>query len=145
MRSWCPPATRPDNGAGLTEGIIGLANKGQPRRLDDWGVLKAWAWGVSRAIDYFETDKAVDAKQVGMEGTPAMARPRWWPWPMTRGSRLRYISFSGEGGAKLYRHIFGEQVGNVAGTNEYHWMAGNFLQVRGTADARPICQWTRMS
>src|SRR4029078_13073790 len=57
-----------DNGAGLTQGIIGLCNKGQPRKADDWGALRAWAWGASRSLDYFETDKAVDAKQVGIEG-----------------------------------------------------------------------------
>ena len=57
-----------DNGAGLTSGIIGLVNKGQPRKPDDWGALRAWAWGASRALDYFETDKAVNAKMVGVEG-----------------------------------------------------------------------------
>jgi hypothetical protein len=44
---------------------------------------------------------------------------------------IGYISSSGESGAKLYRHIFGEQVENVAGTQEYHWMAGNFLKYAG--------------
>ena len=63
-----PTSYQADNGAGLTEGIIGLMNKGQPRKLDDWGALRAWAWGASRALDYFETDKSVDAKQVGIEG-----------------------------------------------------------------------------
>ena len=53
---YVPTSVQPDNGAGLTEGIIGLANKGQPRSLDDWGSLRAWAWGASRALDYFETD-----------------------------------------------------------------------------------------
>jgi len=48
--------------------IIGLVNKGQNAKLDDWGALRAWAWGDSRAIDYFETDKSVDARQVGLEG-----------------------------------------------------------------------------
>ncbi len=63
-----PTSVQADNGEGLTQGIIGLVNKGQPRKLDDWGALRAWAWGASRAIDYFETDKSVDAKQVGIEG-----------------------------------------------------------------------------
>ncbi len=57
-----------DNGAGLTKGIIGLVNRGQPRDADDWGVLRAWAWGASRALDHLETDRAVDAKRVGLEG-----------------------------------------------------------------------------
>jgi hypothetical protein len=63
-----PTSVQADNGEGLTQGIIGLVNKGQPRKLDDWGTLRAWAWGASRALDYFETDKSVDAKQVGIEG-----------------------------------------------------------------------------
>ena len=63
-----PNSIQADNGAGLTSGIIGLCNKGQPRKPDDWGALRAWAWGASRALDYFETDKAVDAKRVGIEG-----------------------------------------------------------------------------
>src|SRR5262249_40664795 len=63
-----PNSIEGDKGAGLTKGIIGLCNKGQPRKVDDWGALRAWAWGASRALDYFETDKAVDAKQVGIEG-----------------------------------------------------------------------------
>src|SRR6476620_3614063 len=61
-----PNSIQADNGAGLTKGIIGLCNHGQPRKVDDWGALRAWAWGASRALDYFETDKAVDAKQVGI-------------------------------------------------------------------------------
>jgi hypothetical protein len=44
-----------DNGAGLTRGIIGLVNKGQPRKPDDWGSLEAWAWGAARGLDYLET------------------------------------------------------------------------------------------
>jgi len=63
-----PNSVQADNGAGLTKGIIGLVNKGQPRKPDDWGSLRAWGWGASRALDYLETDKAVDAKRVGIEG-----------------------------------------------------------------------------
>src|SRR4029453_1291901 len=63
-----PSSIQADNGAGLTRGIIGLANKGLPRKPDDWGSLRAWAWGASRALDYFETDSAVDAKHVGIDG-----------------------------------------------------------------------------
>src|SRR5207302_791363 len=63
-----PAIIQADNGAGLTRGIIGLVNQGQPRKSDDWGALRAWAWGASRALDYLETDKAIDAKHVGIEG-----------------------------------------------------------------------------
>jgi hypothetical protein len=126
-----PTSYQADNGAGLTAGIIGLMNKGQPRKPDDWGTLRAWAWGVSRALDYFETDKAVDAKQVGLEGHSRYGKATLVTMAYEPRLAIAYVSSSGEGGAKLFRHIFGEQVGNVAGTQEYHWMAGNFLKYDG--------------
>ena len=57
-----------DDDAGLTRGIIGLVNKGQPRTPEDWGSLRAWGWGAGRVLDYLETDPAADAKHVGIEG-----------------------------------------------------------------------------
>ena len=126
-----PTSYQADNGAGLTEGIIGLMNKGQPRKLDDWGTLRAWGWGVSWALDYFETEKAVDAKQVGLEGHSRYGKATLVAMAYEPRLAIAYVSSSGEGGAKLYRHIFGEQVGNVAGTQEFHWMAGNFLKYAG--------------
>ena len=60
-----PASIQADNGAGLTKGVIGLVNKGEPRKPDDWGALRAWAWGASRGLDYLETDKTVDARHVG--------------------------------------------------------------------------------
>jgi hypothetical protein len=130
-----PTSYQADNGAGLTEGIIGLMGEinrgGQPRAPDDWGTLKAWAWGVSRAIDYFETDKAVDAKQIGLEGHSRYGKATLVTMAYEPRLAIAYVSSSGEGGAKLYRHIFGEQLGNVAATNEYHWMAGNFMKYAG--------------
>ncbi|MDW5267441.1 MULTISPECIES: acetylxylan esterase [Acidobacteriaceae] len=120
-----------DNGAGLTEGIIGLCNKGQPRKLDDWGALRAWAWGASRALDHFETDKSVNAKQVGIEGHSRWGKGALVTMAYDQRFATGYISSSGEGGAKLNRRNWGEVVENVAATNEYHWMAGNFLKYAG--------------
>lgn len=122
---------QPDNGAGLTQGIIGLANHGEPRKLDDWGALRAWAWGASRALDYFETDKAVDAKQVGIEGHSRYGKAALVTMAYDQRFAIAYVSSSGEGGAKLHRRNWGELVENVAGTGEYHWMAGNFLKYAG--------------
>src|SRR5665213_3996222 len=120
-----------DSGAGLTEGIIGLVNKGQPRKPDDWGVLRAWAWGASRALDYFETDKAVDARQVGIEGHSRWGKATIVAMAYDQRFAVAYVSSSGEGGAKLHRRNWGELVENVAATSEYHWMAGNFLKYAG--------------
>ncbi|MGB6687895.1 MAG: hypothetical protein WBE76_08640 [Terracidiphilus sp.] len=127
---YIPTSVQADNGAGLNEGIIGLVNKGQPRRLDDWGVLRAWAWGASRCLDYFETDKAVNAKQVGIEGHSRYGKTALVAMAYDQRFAIAYISSSGEAGAKLYRHIFGEQVGNIAG-DEFYWMAGNFMRYAG--------------
>jgi hypothetical protein len=126
-----PTSFQADNGAGLREGIIGLMNKGQPRKLDDWGTLRAWAWGASRALDYFETDKSVDAKQVGLEGHSRFGKTALVAMAYDPRFAIAYISSSGTGGAKLYRHVFGEQLENLAATGEYHWMAGNFLKYAG--------------
>jgi peptidoglycan/xylan/chitin deacetylase (PgdA/CDA1 family) len=128
---YIPTSVQADNGARLTEGIIGLMNKGQPRKLDDWGALRAWAWGASRALDYFQTDKSVDAKQVGIEGHSRYGKATLVTMAYDPRFAIAYVSSSGAGGAALYRRNFGEQIGNVAGTNEYHWMAGNFLKYAG--------------
>jgi hypothetical protein len=126
-----PTSVQADNGAGLTEGIIGLVNKGQPRKLDDWGALRAWAWGASRALEYFETDKSVDAKQVGIEGLSRYGKAALVTMAYDQRFAIGFIGSSGEGGAKILRRNFGEQVENIASTAEYHWMAGNFLKYAG--------------
>jgi hypothetical protein len=129
--AYIPTSVQADNGAGLTQGIIGLANRGQPRAPDDWGVLRAWAWGASRALDYLETDKSVDAKHVGIEGHSRYGKAALVAMAYDPRFAIGYISSSGMGGAALYRRHFGELLENVAATNEYHWMAGNFLKYAG--------------
>jgi hypothetical protein len=126
-----PNSIQADNGAGLTRGIIGLCNQGQPRRPDDWGALRAWAWGASRALDYFETDPAVDAKQVGIEGLSRYGKAALVAMAYDPRFAIGFIGSSGEGGAKLHRRNFGELVENLTGSGEYHWMAGNFLKYGG--------------
>jgi peptidoglycan/xylan/chitin deacetylase (PgdA/CDA1 family) len=128
--SLIPTTVQADNGEGLTEGIIGLVNEGQPRKLDDWGALRAWAWGASRALDYFETDKSVDARQVGLEGHSRYGKATLVAMAYDPRLAIAYVSSSGEAGAKLFRRNFGELEGNIAG-GEYYWMAGNFLKYAG--------------
>ena len=128
---YVPTSVQPDNGAGLTRGIIGLVNKGQPRKLDDWGALKAWAWGASRALDYLETDPAVDGRQVGLEGLSRYGKAAIVAMAYDARFAVGFIGSSGAGGVKLHRRHYGEQVENVAGSGEYHWMAGNFIKYAG--------------
>jgi hypothetical protein len=135
-----PTSFQADNGVGLTDGIIGLVNKGQPRSLDDWGTLKAWAWAASRALDYFETDKAVDAKKVAVEGLSRYGKAALVTMAYDQRFAIGFIGSSGAGGAKLHRRNFGEMVENLAGAGEYHWMCGNYLKYAGplTANDLPV-------
>jgi hypothetical protein len=123
-----PASIQADNGAGLTRGIVGLTNKGQPRKPDDWGALRAWAWGASRGLDYLETDPAVDAKRVGIEGVSRYGKAALVTMAFDPRFAMVLVGSSGEGGAKLHRRNFGEAVENLTGQGEYHWMAGNFLK-----------------
>ncbi len=135
-----PNSVQADNGGGLTQGIVGLCNKGQLRKEDDWGALRAWAWGASRLLDYFETDKAVDAKQVGLEGHSRYGKATVVAMAYDSRFAIAFVSSSGAGGAKLHRRDWGEIVENVAAANEYHWMAGNYLKYAGplTWDDLPV-------
>ena len=135
-----PNSIQADNGAGLTQGIIGLCNKGRPRKADDWGSLRAWGWGASRALDYFEKDPAVDAKQVGLEGHSRYGKATLVAMAYDQRFAIAFVSSSGAGGASLLRRDCGEIVENVAGSGEYHWIAGNFLKYAGplTWDDLPI-------
>jgi hypothetical protein len=134
------PSIQADNAPGLAQGIIALASHGEPRRPDDWGALRAWAWGASRALDYFETDSAVDAKRVGVEGHSRYGKAALVTMAYDPRFSIAYVSSSGEGGAKLHRRNWGELVENVAGAGEYYWMAGNFLKYAGplTWDQMPV-------
>jgi lysophospholipase L1-like esterase len=123
-----------DNGAGLTQGIIGLTNKGQPRKPEDWGALRAWGWGASRALDYLRTDKSVDAEHVGIKGVSRYGKAALVTMAFDTRFAVALVGSSGEGGAKPYRRNFGEEVENLTGSGEYHWMAGNFLKY-GAAEA----------
>ncbi|TWT42446.1 hypothetical protein KOR42_47380 [Thalassoglobus neptunius] len=124
-RRFGPP--RPPGG-GLTRGIIGLTNKGQPRKPDDWGALRAWAWGASRGLDYLESDTDVDAKRVGIDGVSRFGKAALVTMAFDQRFATVLVGSSGEGGASLYRRNFGESVENLASSGGYHWMAGNFLK-----------------
>jgi len=123
-----PASIQADNGAGLTKGIIGLVNHAQPRKPDDWGALRAWAWGASRGLDYLETNPAVNAKQVGIEGVSRWGKAALVTMAFDTRFAVVLIGSSGEGGTKLHRRNWGEAVENLTGSGEYHWMAGNFLK-----------------
>jgi len=123
-----PTSFQADNGGGLTSGIIGLCNHGQFRKPDDWGALRAWAWGSSRLLDYLQTDPAVDARHVAVEGHSRFGKTALVAMAYEPRFTVAYINSSGAGGASLARRRFGEQLENIAGGGEAHWMAGNYIR-----------------
>jgi hypothetical protein len=135
-----PTSIQDDSGAGLTKGIIGLVNKGNLRKKDDWGALRAWAWGAGRAIDYFETIDEVDETRVVIEGLSRYGKAALVAMAYEPRIAIGFIGSSGAGGAKILRRNFGEQVENLAASGEYHWFAPNFIKYAGplTANDLPV-------
>ena len=129
-----PNTIQPDGGAGLTKGVIGISNAGQYRKPEDWGVLRAWAWGASRAFDYLQTDPDIDPSHVGIEGVSRYGKAALVTMAFDQRFAMGLIASSGESGTKPHRRNFGETVENQTATDAYHWMAGNFLKY-GAADA----------
>lgn len=122
-----PQSAQPDNAAGLTRGIIGLVNKGQPRKPDQWGALRAWGWAAGRGLDYLETDPKVDAKHVGIEGVSRYGKAALVTMAFDQRFAMVLVGSSGKGGATPLRRNFGESVANLTGGESY-WMAGNFMK-----------------
>jgi hypothetical protein len=124
-----PNSIQPDNNR-LREGVIGLTNKGEPRKPDDWGALRAWGWGVSCLIDYFEAnpDSGVDPAKVCITGVSRYGKAALVAAAFDTRVAAGFVASSGAGGAKLFRRDFGELLENLAGRGGYHWMCGNFLK-----------------
>lgn len=135
-----PYTVQPDDGAGLTEGVIGLSLGGRARGPGDWGALRAWAWGASRAYDLIARDPRIDARRVAIEGLSRYGKAALVTMAYDPRFSIGFIGSSGAGGAKLLRRNFGEQIGNLASSGEYHWFAPNFLRYAGplTVDDLPV-------
>src|SRR6202012_1757176 len=97
-----PTSVQADNGAGLTAGVIGLVNRGQPRGLDDWGALSAWAWGASKVIDRLETEPNIDAAHVAIFGHSRYGKASLVAMAYDPRIKAGFISSSGAGGAAPY-------------------------------------------
>ena len=95
--------SRPTTAPASRSGIIGLVNKGQPRKPDDWGALRAWAWGASRLLDYLETDPEVDAKRAVIEGVSRFGKASLVTMAYEPRFAIGFIGSSGMGGAALHR------------------------------------------
>ena len=126
---------QPDNGAGLTSYLIGLVNKGNWRKPTDWGSLAAWGWGVSKLIDYFETDPNVDAAKIGVTGHSRYGKASIVAMAYEPRLAIAFPSCSGSLGTKMNRRHWGQDLENSGWDMEYHWMAGNFFKYMGPLKA----------
>jgi hypothetical protein len=124
-------ALQPDNGAGLTSYLIGLVNKGDWRKPDDWGSLRAWGWGVSKLIDYFETDKDINVSKLGLNGVSRYGKATLVAMAFEPRLAIAFPGDAGSLGTKLNRRHWGQDLENSTPENEYHWMAGNFFKWAG--------------
>jgi hypothetical protein len=129
----------PDFNGGYVSGIRPLFFKpGQTENAaDEWGAIGAWSYGLSRALDYFEKDKDIDAKRVAIIGHSRLGKTTLWTGALDQRFAMVISSCSGEGGASLSRRDYGERISNLTGAFPY-WFAKNYQKYADHADQLPV-------
>jgi hypothetical protein len=130
---------QPDRANTFNQGVIGVAlGPGQTSPApDEWGSISAWAWGVSRIIDYFETDPSVDATQIALQGFSRIGKTALWAAAKDERIKVVFSACAGEMGSALSRRDFGETVDDMA--QNFPWQfAGNFQKYVGRWNEMPV-------
>src|SRR5258708_2711436 len=129
---------QPDRATSLNEGVIALARpEGQPPAPGDWGAIGAWAWGVSRAIDYLETDRSVDPKRIALEGHSRLGKTALWASALDTRVAAGVSSCAGEMGSALSRRDWGETVDDMA-QNFPWWFSETYQKWVGRWGDMPV-------
>jgi len=131
----------PDFKNGIKYGIRSqYLQPGQATPADDeWGAISAWAWGLSRAMDYFETDKQVDAKRIALQGTSRLGKTVLWAGAHDTRYKMVIASCSGEGGAAIARRNYGENIKHITDTSRYYYQfAANYHSYADKVNSLPF-------
>jgi hypothetical protein len=129
---------QPDRLDTFNQGVIGQTlAAGRQRNPDEWGTISAWAWGLSRIIDYFETDKTIDGKKIAVFGHSRLGKTALWASALDQRIAAVYASCSGEMGAALARRDWGETVDDMT-QNFPYWFAANFQKYAGHWNDMPV-------
>jgi hypothetical protein len=130
---------QPDQNNTYDKGVIGQTMKpGQSKPApDEWGSISAWAWGISRCIDYLETDKAIDARCIGIQGTSRLGRTALWSAAQDDRVTVAFPAVCGEAAAAIARRDWGETVDDMA--QNFPWqLGGNYQKWVGRWDNMPV-------
>lgn len=130
---------QPDRANAWKDGVIGLAlasDRTEPRP-DEWGTISAWSWGISRIIDYFETDRSVDARRVAVQGFSRLGKTVLWAGARDQRIAAVFSGCAGEMGSALARRDWGETVDDM--TQNFPWQfAGNLQKYAGRWNDMPV-------
>jgi len=129
----------PDHREGWREGIRGFMSRKTERPIgdEDWGAISAWAWGLSRALDYLETDRDIDARRVAVFGHSRQGKTALWAGAQDERFALTISNDSGEGGASLARRTYGERVSDLVRAVPY-WFCGHYARYVDRESEMPV-------
>lgn len=135
----CYTDFEPDTKDGYKYGIRGVYNKDGKFADDEWGAISAWSWGLSRVMDYFETDKDIDAKRIALTGASRLGKTTLWTGARDTRFALIIGSVSGEGGAALSRRNYGETVAHMTAPSRYFYQfATNWSKYSADPNKMPM-------
>ncbi len=144
MRGWAYATVvyteiQPDRANSWKDGVIGLTlapGRTEPQP-DEWGTISAWSWGISRIIDYFETDRSIDAKRIAVQGFSRLGKTVLWAAAKDQRISAVFSGCAGELGSALARRDWGETVDDMA--QNFAWQfAGNLQKYVGRWNDMPV-------